>query len=206
MYLAKTVGRVAGLSLATLLIASSWLLYVLNGSVRRDFGEARDSRVYPHLLQGSRPPILENTDLLDDFARAPAGDPTVTLVLVWSDQCRFCLKNLPLWESLIHTARPNRLWIVSLDGTERLQQILRSIQAAGVAYSLRTVKDRETFTLATGVRSTPTTIALDGDLRVRMVYTGVLTPAVYSNFQILLAANHDAGPEVTHSTKIEASR
>jgi hypothetical protein len=137
----------------------------------------------PYCIVGFQPAIEEQTDVVYQSDRARTAGPI--LLLVGSRYCGYCAKQIPLWEKLLDTPGWNSdaaVWMVTVDSEDVFGSLRRRLRPTGRSYRVLKPVSIGAFNAGTGTLAVPTTLLLDKERRVELVYTGVFDDDVYAVF------------------------
>ena len=180
----------AGVAVAAVaLLASSWYIYLQNVKLRRFAADLLRAREYPYVVTGLKVDLLQDSAVL---ARAPGtadNQPSRRLVLVTSDSCGYCTRNLPGWDRLLAGLSPRdaqEVWILTMNTARRAEPLVRRMQAARLPYRVLAVRDPLLFSLKTGIVGVPMTLVLGRDSSVELICHGQLGDREIAVFQDFL--------------------
>jgi thiol-disulfide isomerase/thioredoxin len=151
-----------------------WLLFANNSSLQGSLEAGVRAYPQPPVLNG----LLFNPDglrlLPDELQNRQRPRTGHTLVFVMSDECAPCLRQAPLWAEFINQVPIERtsLVFISFVGERLVSQLASMARNRGIGFESYFISQRQAFSRATGLSSTPKTVVLDGDKRVRLVTTG----------------------------------
>jgi hypothetical protein len=137
-------------------------------------GETRTGVPSSYLLNGMRVPLDGSTKVEASWRPAsftkPSAD-TRRLLIVTSDNCPWSVKSVTAWTQLLKTLtfQPGDEVVVLTSGDEVSGKLAEVLRSAGVAYRVLSRSSVEGLVHAAGINSTPFTIALDHDDRVRLI-------------------------------------
>jgi hypothetical protein len=149
-----------------------WFVYADNRHITAEGRAARLATTMPIPLNGFAPRLQ---GVLPSTAHAgqtkPPEQNIPTLLIVVSDRCPGCSTVVPEWINWIRNS-PNHNYsavVVSVEGTNYLQQLSDAFLAKGIVSEALRVTQRQAFIRSSGVSATPTLLALDNRGRVRIV-------------------------------------
>jgi hypothetical protein len=183
---------------AVALIVSSWYIYVQNIKLRRFATGLLRAREYPYVVTGLKVDILQDSALLQTSPDLSPADrkPVRKLVLVTSDTCGYCARNLPRWKKLLAGLSPRdsqEVWLLTMNTARRTEPLVRLMQAEKLPYRVLAVRDPMLFSLKTGIVGVPMTLVLGRDSSVELICHGQLGDREITIFQDFLSGTGAPG-------------
>jgi hypothetical protein len=164
---------------ACLTMALHWTLYWLERDARAELRSLLRESPKPPTVNGFRLVLSGTIPIAIDRHPARRLPPKRTLLLVASDDCSACLKNLSAWRRLIDelpVVKDDELVVASFRGTHMPTELTDLGARRGLQVRPLLIEQQAAFAITTGITLTPTTAVLDEDERVRFI-TNALAPA-----------------------------
>ena len=165
---------VATLSVCSVVILLTvfWWAYIQNRQLLFQYREATTNRAFPPTLNGLKISIgsAQNHGLEVLTSRPSLDIPTHTIVIALSDKCQPSARVLPRWKELIERIPRGlsvEVVIISMYGMSGANSLAASLRAREFAFRVFRVTDMHKLTVLTGIRSTPETLVLDKESRLR---------------------------------------
>jgi len=157
------------LSAAALLAALAyWGSHSLYGGLRAASSDLKVHTRRPYLLNGIQ--LRLDRYVLPTFA-PPSRTNGRYLALVSSDECPFSRSEAEVWRSWLHSLpfrSVDAVLFISLSGSKTAAALAPPLDARRVRHSAILVSQVHGFAEETGLAWTPHTLALDGQLRIRV--------------------------------------
>ena len=110
-------------------------------------------------------------------ANRDAPDAAHRLFILVDDACRQTAIQVERWQRLIRRLSPREvreIVAVSFDGTEVINTLARAAHSRQIGYRGFVVANKPVFKARTGLTSTPQTLVLDREWRVRLAQGGIV--------------------------------
>ena len=166
--------RVSLASMAILLLICSsgfyWYARADNAHLRNQLRTFRATAPFPPVVNGMRLELGGVKTIASDANSRPMriSEGKRSMVLVAADDCGICRQVLPRWRRLMKEPFEGEIVLVTAQGSAIVDELSRIVQARNGALRTLQIDSIEAFGLGTGVVSTPATILLDEEARVRL--------------------------------------
>lgn len=166
-----------------------WAAFLFKNQSSRSYQAIRATVQYAILLNGvSFSHLRSYVQTIDSSGAVGDGALRQKLYLVASDRCPATAKLLPRWTSFLESLPPGRVHVVVVSDGDMVAGSLREVlKRRQIPYELLQVTSKDGLSATTGISSTPYTIAIDAESRVRLV-DRTLAPEAIARFHTLIDA------------------
>ena len=110
----------------------------------------------PHIIRNLDLDILPLVEPVSPDYHISAASGDERLILVASDSCAICEKQLPLWKRLVQGLPAGReVWMVSMDRGKKFSDMAGFLRSSGRPYKWLRATDLAVFVLSTGSSQRP---------------------------------------------------
>jgi len=137
-----------------------------------------DTATQPQFFDGNRIPDIQLMDVADAVVSTKPSQANPVVYTLWTTWCPACAANMPILNQLVPEMEARGIRMIAVNQGETLVQIQTHLTHTPIALEIWQDPQRQ-LGMALQVNDLPSTIFVDANGNIRLVYRGPITSALF---------------------------